>query len=267
MSGPRSTGPAASRDTPAEVSALRPFVAETAAAGIADRFVTAIALGEFAVGQKLPTVKELAQLLVVSPGTVRDALGRLSALGYVNISRGRAGGTVVVSQWGPASDSMVRRALDEGWEQLEVTLDCRSIIEQQIARTAAQRIVAADVPRVMAAVHGYEQAGAERESSGTADLEVHQSIAAAAHNPQLTALSLRMRREVSFGFDAEPYTPEVRATAIRQHAALAAAVIEGEPERAAELAAQHFRLTEQTLRDLHARISADQPTRIPRSKV
>lgn len=252
------------REVLSAVPALRPLVAETAAARIADRFVTAIALGEFVVGQKLPTVQELAQLLVVSSSTVREALSRLAALGYVRISRGRSGGTVVISQWGPASDSMVRRALDVDWEQLEVTLDFRSVIEQQIARIAAQRIVQADVPRIAAAVKAYEQAGADREPSGIADLEVHQSIAAAAHNPQLTALSLRIRREVSLGFNAEPYTPEVRATAIHQHSALAAAVIDRELEQAAALAAQHFRLTEQTLRELHARTASTEPIGSPR---
>lgn len=253
------------RDVPPDAPALRPLVAETAAARIADRFVTAIALGEFVVGQKLPTVQELAQRLVVSPTTVREALSRLSALGYVSVGRGRNGGAVVISQWRPASDSMVQRALDADWEQLEITLDFRSIIEQQIARTAAERIVAEDVPRIRAAVLAYERADADRASSGVADLEVHQAIAAAAHNPQLTALSLRIRRDVSLGFDAEPYTPGVRETAIRQHAALADAVLGRRPEEAAELAAQHFRLTEQTLRELHSRTTPTDPTPSPRS--
>lgn len=248
--------------TAAEASALRPFRAETAAAQIADRFVTAIALGEFVVGQKLPSIQDLSQRLLVSPNTVREALTRLAALGYVEISRGRTGGTVVTSQWGPASDSMVRRALDANWEQLEVTLDFRSLVEQQIARTAAQRITEEDVPRIEAAVAAYAAADADRAASGIADLEVHQAIAAAAHNAELTALSLRIRREVSLGFDAEPYSAEVRATAIRQHAELASAVIGRDPELAARLAATHFRLTEQTLRELHARI-ADEPD--PRS--
>lgn len=91
--------PRAGRET---TGALRPFVAETAAARIADRFVTAIALGEFVVGQKLPTVKELAGMLEVSPSTVREALSRLSALGYVVVSRGQQGGARVVSRWGQA---------------------------------------------------------------------------------------------------------------------------------------------------------------------
>jgi DNA-binding GntR family transcriptional regulator len=59
---------------------------------------------------------------------------------------------------------------------------------------------------------------------------------------------------VSFGFDAEPYTPEVRRRAVHQHPELAEAIIAGDPVLAASLAAKHFSLTEEMLSELHARI-------------
>jgi DNA-binding FadR family transcriptional regulator len=241
------------------VGALRPLLAETAAARIADRFVTAIALGHFVVGQKLPSIPELARMLEVSPTTVREALSRLSALGYVTVNRGRHGGTVVASQWGPASDSMVRRALEPEWQQLEVTLDFRSLIEQQIARTAANRHTPADVDRIEQAVRAYEAADQDRETSRLADLEVHQAIAAATQNAQLADLSLRIRHQVSLGFEAEPYNASVRAAAVDQHAQLARAVIEGRGDDAAVIAHQHFSLTADTLRELHARTLTPHP--------
>ncbi len=239
--------------------ALRPLIAETASARIADRFVTAIALGQFVVGQKLPTIQELARLLEVSPTTVREALSRLAALGYVIVQRGRHGGTFVTAQWGPASDSMVRRALEPGWNQLEVTLDFRSLIEQQIARTAAIRHTDEDARRIMQAVRGYEAAGTDRASSGLADLELHQTIASATHNSQMSDLSLRIRRDVSLGFDAEPSNSDVRTRAIQQHAKLADAILGRRADDAARLAEEHFSLTAETLRDLHSRIETPIP--------
>ena len=241
--------------------ALRPLVAESAAARIADRFVTAIALGQFVVGQKLPTVQQLAKLLEVSPTTVRGALAQLSELGYVVVQRGRGGGTVVTAQWGPASDSMVRRALEPGWNQLEVSLDFRSLVEQLIARTAAIRHTEADAARITRAVSSYEMALGDRESSRLADLEVHQAIAAATQNSQLADLSLRIRHDVSLGFEAEPFSAEVRARAIVQHAGLAAAILARDSEPAAQLAGEHFSLTAQTLRALHDRVEHPLPTR------
>ncbi|HEX4704708.1 MAG TPA: FCD domain-containing protein [Pseudonocardiaceae bacterium] len=236
------------------LGALRPLGNETAGARIAARFVTAIALGQFVPDQKLPNVRELATLLEVSPTTVREALGRLSALGYVTVKRGRAGGTFVTSHWGPESDAMVRSALEPEWARLESLLDFRSLVEQQIARTAAQRSTKQDARRIKAALLAYERAGADRESSRQADLEVHQAIAVATRNPHLVDLSLRIRHDVSLGFEAEPYSAPVRERALHQHPQLADAVIEHQPQRAARLAAEHFSLTEQTLRDLHDRV-------------
>lgn len=242
---------------PDPVGALRPLDAETAGERIADRFVTAIALGQFVPGQKLPSVRELATLLEVSPTTVRQALARLSALGYVTVKRGRSGGTVVTSQWGPESDAMVRRALEPQWARLESLLDFRSLVEQQIARTAAERSTPEDARRIKTALLAYERAGTDRESSRVADLEVHQSIAIATKNPHLVDLSLRIRHDVSLGFEAEPYNATVRERALHQHPLLAQAVIDHQPELAAQLAAEHFSLTEKTLRALHDRVVAD----------
>ncbi|MGN6445362.1 FadR/GntR family transcriptional regulator [Amnibacterium sp.] len=239
-----------------EVAALRPLIAETAAARIADRFITAFALGQFVVGQKLPSLPELAAMLEVSQTTVREAISRLAALGYVRVQRGRAGGTFVLSQWGPASDSGVRRALGESWGTLQETLDFRSLVEQQIARTAAQRIVPEDEPRIRLAVEAYRAAGTDRNASRLADLEVHQSIAAATHNRQLAELSMRLQHEVGLGFHGEPFSEDVRRRAVEQHAALAGAVLDRDPDRAARLAREHFALTEELLNELHDRTTS-----------
>ena len=242
-----------SSDRRAEVAALRPLIAETAAARIADRFITAFALGQFVVGQKLPTLPELAAMLEVSQTTVREAIARLAALGYVRVQRGRAGGTFVVSQWGPASDSGVQRALGESWGTLQETLDYRSIVEQQIARTAAQRITPDDEERIRLAVQAYSNAGTDRDASRLADLEVHQSIVAATHNSQLAELSMRLQHAVGLGFHGEPFSEDARRRAVDQHAELADAVLGRRPEDAARLAREHFALTEELLQALHER--------------
>jgi GntR family transcriptional regulator, transcriptional repressor for pyruvate dehydrogenase complex len=243
-----------------KVAALRPLIAETAAARIADRFITAFALGQFVVGQRLPTLPELSAMLEVSRSTVREAVSRLAALGYVRVQRGQGGGTFVVSQWGPASDSGVRRALGESWGTLQETLDFRSLVEQQIARTAAQRILPENEERIRLAVQAYADAGTDRNASRLADLELHQSIAAATHNAQLAELSLRLQHEVGLGFYGEPFSEDVRRRAVEQHAVLAAAVLEGRPEDAARLARHHFALTEELLNALHERTASPPPT-------
>jgi DNA-binding FadR family transcriptional regulator len=233
---------------------LAPVTIRTTGEVIAERFVTAIALGQFVPGQRLPAERELAGMLNVSRATVREAIARLAESGYVTVRRGRAGGTFVAAGWGPDAEEMIRRTLNPEWQELELLLDFRQLVEQQIARTAAIRRQDTDIVAIRRALSDYEHAGDDRDSSHLADLALHRAIATATQNPHLRDLSLSVRHDISFGFEAEPYSPEVRRRALHQHPELAQAVIDGNPERAAELAAGHFSLTESMLRELHARV-------------
>ncbi len=248
--GPAARPPAA----PQARGWLAPVTIRTTGEVIAERFVTAIALGQFVPGQRLPAERELAGMLNVSRATVREAIARLAESGYVTVRRGRAGGTFVAAGWGSDAEEMIRRTLNPEWQELELLLDFRQLVEQQIARTAAIRREDSDIAAIRRALSDYEHAGDDRDSSHLADLALHRAIAAATQNPHLRELSLSIRHDISFGFEAEPYSPDVRRRALHQHPALAQAVIDGDPERAAALAAGHFSLTESMLRELHARV-------------
>jgi len=232
---------------------LTPIALRTAGERIAERIVTAIALGEFVPDQRLPTERELATMLEVSRTTVREALQRLQASGYVTTRRGRGGGTFVRTDRGPDADGMIARTLVPAWADLTDLLDFRRLVEQLIARAAAERRDERDIAVIRAAVADYA-AAADRDQSSLADHALHQAIARATHNARLVELSGKARRDISLGFDAEPYTLAVRHRALHQHPLLAEAVIAGEPDAAARIAAEHFSLTEEMLRELHARI-------------
>ncbi|MBC7639224.1 MAG: hypothetical protein H7231_05515, partial [Rhodoferax sp.] len=57
---------------------------------------------------------------------------------------------------------------------------------------------------------------------------------------------------------AEPYSDQVRRSALDQHQALARAVVEGDPASAAEVAGRHFTLSENMIRDLVSRVRQDE---------
>jgi len=222
---------------------------------IAERLVTAIAMGVFVRGQRLPPERELAASLGVSRTTVREAISRLSATGYVEVRRGRHGGAVVTSDAGPEADTMIHRTLAPGWERLDRVFDLRALIEPLIARTAATRRTADAVRRIEAALEAYRTAGDDRSASGRADGELHRAIAEATQNPYLVDLSDRIRQAVSLGFRTEPSSPAIRRQAVGEHGQLAAAVIAGDAVRAAMIAGRHFAITEERLRALLARSS------------
>ncbi|HEY1370156.1 MAG TPA: GntR family transcriptional regulator, partial [Gaiellaceae bacterium] len=130
---------------------LEPLQVRKAGHQIAERLVTAIALGEFVEGQRLPPERALSAMLGVSRKSVREALHALADDGYVEIQRGRNGGAVVRSAWQPPSTEMIRRTLGANWPSFEWLLDLRRLIEPLIARTACERWEPADLQRIEAA--------------------------------------------------------------------------------------------------------------------
>lgn len=251
------------RDSPKDLhvefvsSLLEPLPMQNAGERVADRLVTAIALGEFVPGQRLPSERDLATMLNVSRGVIREALQRLAGTGYVSIKRGRTGGTFIESNWSPNSKAMIRRVLVPERQRIEQLLDLRSLVEATIARAAAERRNESDISQIRDAVAAYDTAGHDRQSSGFADHHLHLTITRAAHNPLLEALSYKIRAEVSLGFGIEPYSQLLRQRALHQHPKLADAVIDGKADLAANLAAEHFLLSEDILRRLIEIVESD----------
>lgn len=246
---------------------FEPLRLRTASQQVADRVVTALALGVFVPGQRLPVERELATSLGVSRATIREAISRLAALGYLDVRRGRGGGAFVLAGWGPEAHEMISRTLVSGWEVFERLFDFRSLIEPLISSTAAGRRDPEDIRRIQAAVELYTNASGSREASRAADEALHLAIAAATHNPYLVDLSRQIRRDISLGFGAEPYSALIRARAIHEHGDLAAAVIAGDGRRAAALASRHFAITESVVRALHDKTVDDSREPASRARV
>ena len=210
---------------------------------IADRILAAMAVGVLQPGERLPPERELADVLGVSRTTVRQALARLSALGVTESRRGRGGGTFTVD-WKPSAEASgaVTRTLEPIRRELEALFDFRSLVEQQIARTAASRHTAADDRAMRAALTKYRKAQTAAQSR-EADRALHAAIAAAARNPHLAKLAQDLVSQVNLGFTTEPYSEDLHRTAMHQHSELVEAITAGDGELAADLAGTHFQMT------------------------
>jgi DNA-binding FadR family transcriptional regulator len=236
-------------------SALARVHLRNAGEHVADRLVTAIALGEYITGQRLPSERELAALLGVNRASVREALHRVAEAGYVEIRRGRHGGAFVLAAWGPESEARVQRTLATDWAAFEELFDLRRLIEPVIAATAAERHDDAQVSAIRAANQAYLDADDDREASRAADQALHLAVASATRNRYLVDLSQQIRARVSLGFQAEPYSLAIRESAKVQHSELVEAIVERRASDAAEIARNHFSLTETALRELLRRVN------------
>lgn len=235
-----------------------PIVSRHVADDVIDRLVTAVALGLYVPSQQLPPERELARMLGVSRASIREALKYMTEKRYLNVRRGRSGGYFVQSNWGPGSAEHVRRELGAKWDEFENIFDARNLIEPVIARTAAARRTDGDLAAITAALAAY-LAAPDHDASRKADTSLHLSIAQATQNPILVSISVDLRTRITFNMGAEPYTDEVRRTAIRQHQDLVAAIVERRGEDAGDIAAVHFKLSENLMRQLVNRAEQTPP--------
>lgn len=236
-------------------SGLQPVQVTSAVDEVTDRLLTAIALGEFSVGERLPPERELADLLAVSRPTVRTAMSRLRAIGCLAVVRGRSGGHYVRSGWREESGPAVRRNLRSRWERVSTLLDTRCLVESLIAGTAAERRDEQDIEAVSAALASYERAE-EPASVRDADAVLHQAISRAARNEPLAVYSKQLLQEINAGFPVEPFRGNLTERALADHRALVHAVTEGDPAAASRIARAHFTITAQNLRTVLDRSEA-----------
>jgi len=228
-------------------------IAPSRAEQLADRLVVAIALGEYVPGQRLPSEREFADLLGMGRLTVREALHRLLQDGYVDIRRGRSGGTYVLSNWHRGSASIIRSILIPNWELFEDLFELRRSVEALIARKAVRRHSREDLEALKDAAAQYEKA-TDREKCRHFSLVIRAIILRTTRNPQFARISTELRHQASLGFDAAPWSEEIRQKAIAVHDDWIRAFEESDEDFAALVAVKQVRLTEDAIRELVARV-------------
>ena len=237
-------------------AALLPVRRNTAADEVTDRLLTAVALGTYLPGERLPVERELCSVLAVSRSTVRQALARLRAAGVVEVRRGRSGGAYVSSSWTAASAGAVRRTLQPRLSELELLFDLRARVEEMVARAAAERRTTADVRALESAMTAFASAREPTEEH-MCDGILHATVLAATGNPLLAQVSRDLLARATVGVPREPYRREVFAQAVEEHNALVSAVVDGDVERAGAIARGHFAMSAEALRKILARGLAD----------
>lgn len=245
-------------DDAAPTPTLGPVRLATASGEVADRIVTAIALGEYLPGHRLPPERKLAAAMGVSRPSVREALARLDGSGILDIRRGRSGGAYVRSRWGAASAGAIRNALLPRWHEFEQLLDLRSLIDDIVGRVAAERATPEQRKKIGRALERYRQA-TDPADEQAADAAFHGAILAATGNPQLGQLSRSLLAGTSIAIPFEPWPPEDgldRAgylRALSDHEAIYQAIRDRDQDKAGRLSRSHFQITAEAFRDVLAR--------------
>ena len=214
----------------APVSPLRSFE-------VVARRIVALIRAEYAVGQRLPPERELAQGFGVSRPTIREAILSLQMAGMVQVRHNS--GTYVTSR-----HEMVEVRTLEGFGPFE-NLQVRQMVEPQIAALAAQLASAvqlADLAGTLATMRREHALG--READG-ADHRFHVLLAEASGNGVLVSLSDSLWRgqiESRIWQDIHGYMPmeRYRPTWLRDHEVILRAVEERSARRASAAMTRHL---------------------------
>jgi GntR family transcriptional repressor for pyruvate dehydrogenase complex len=131
-------------------------------------------------GDKLPSERELAELLRVSRGSIRDAIRGLELLGLVEPRQGA--GTLVREV---SADSLVNpfaNALKRRKELVSELLDFRKMLEPPLAARAATHATPEEISEMEEILRRQEEKQKQGDAAVAEDAEFHYSVALASGN-------------------------------------------------------------------------------------
>jgi DNA-binding FadR family transcriptional regulator len=212
-----------------------------------ERLLQAIKLGLVQAGDRLPPERELAGQLRVSRMTLREALADLQRAGYVESRRGRLGGTFVrytpVDASVPPAGALERARTAD----LDDVLALRRVLEVGAVELAARRGPTGDEAALLRDRLA-ECAAATGSGYRQRDSRLHLALAELSGAPSLAAAVADVRMRLNDLLDAIPLLPRNIRHSEEQHAAVVAAVLAGDAERARAEMAGHVDGTAALLR-------------------
>lgn len=223
------------------------------AARIADILQQNILSGHYQPGDRLPSEADLCAHFSVSRPTLREALGRLVALGLIRSRRGAGGGAFVTRPEAPALAPQIGALLtlaSAGAGQQAMRLEARLALLAACAQLAAQG--AALIDPLRAEIDLQADFKLPDDAFHTSRQRLYQLIIEASANPLLTLLG---KAVIGAEFGAAPtegYSTRERARFLSFHVRLANAIAAGRPEDAAAA------LSELTAFE-HQRLAGDTP--------
>jgi GntR family transcriptional regulator, transcriptional repressor for pyruvate dehydrogenase complex len=196
------------------------------------RQIERLILKKLRPGDKLPSERELAELLSVSRSSIRDAIRSLELAGMVEPRQGA--GTIVREISTNSLANPLANALKRKEELMGELLDFRRILEPPLAARAATHASPEEISEMESILERQEQKLRKGESTIAEDSEFHYSVAMASGNSVVLKVLdilmdlLRDTRERSLQVEGRPQKSLAGhrkiLNAIRRHDAEAAKV-------------------------------------------
>jgi GntR family transcriptional regulator, transcriptional repressor for pyruvate dehydrogenase complex len=197
-------------------------------------------------GDRLPTERELAEMLGVSRMPIREAVRTLSAQGVVEVRRGR--GMFVAARGMEATIEELSAELLKQRDVFEDLFAVRRLIEPAAAQWAANRVDDEGAEKLGAIVAAMEAIGRAKrpdlDQMADLDAQLHTEIAACTENRVLLRLQQAIqdlhREQIETGLRYRGRLPET----IMDHGRIVAAIVARDPVAAGLAMTDHLNRSE-----------------------
>lgn len=203
-----------------------------------------IRLGEFLPGDRLPSERDLCEDLGVSRTALREGLRWLEYEKYVEIRRGKHGGTVIL----PTSPEVALERIDGQVTELVELLEYRLLIEPRAAELAALRIRDHQLDRIRTLHRRHmTDPGLSRAEARAIDVEMHDVIANASGNRYLAQAIRDVRARLNVGLDLTGHTLTRARKSRTGHAQIIDALEHGDAAAARTFMKRHVAATNESI--------------------
>lgn len=128
--------------------AFRPVKTRRIFEEICDAIREKLVSGELKAGDRLPSERELSEMLDVSRTALREAIRSLEIAGIVELRKGSKGGAFITRSGAGQVTRTFRDMLDFGRVSLATLLEARLMVMDAVVRAACERASAADIARL-----------------------------------------------------------------------------------------------------------------------
>lgn len=233
-----------SRD-PYPVDALRP---STALGKACTHLLQMIDLGLVMPGQRLPPADAIAEMVGVSRPIVLQALRALEDMGRVEVRRGSGAWVLPLS----ADNVDARRA--QVWRNRSEILQMSAVREMLevgvIRRLATVGLAAERVEQAETLIERMREHSGDLDACRPIDTAFHELLVAGLGMPIVEDLLRSTRARAAAAFEFLDWPADRAETSIEEHRILLRAIVDRDPDRAAQLAADHIGVSTRLIEDL-----------------
>jgi DNA-binding FadR family transcriptional regulator len=209
---------------------FRPVERLSTASLVARQLVQQLGAEHFPVGARLPSERQLAQMLGVGRSTLREALTALELLGLVEVRPGS--GSYLRSDSKQLLAQALELSLALGEPEVGDLVEVREHLELLAARLATERATKAQVENLRTYVDQMRAAGTDVDAFVEADIAFHLEIAGIAHNVVLQSLLKSLQSLLADWFDRTLRVPGTMEATLTEHEAVFTAIEQGDPDAA-----------------------------------